>query len=655
MKQTSVAVLLLIAIFTAHGQKKRIYIANDDHIDYLWSADEKTYRHAFVKMLDYYVRKADSTIAIGLPSNFQSRFNCDGSLWLWTYEQNKTPQQFNSVISKVRSGHITVPFNLVNNCYGGMPAEAAIRSMYYAGDLERRFNIDIDLALAMEHVTLPLGVASLWAGAGAKYSWKGICACNTPFGRGNPTERAPEIYRYTGLDGRSVIMKWYSLNDTIPPAGRDKNQSLGGYSEARNPSYAVAACRKKFEDPDYSQFQVAGAFGYGWDDVQTYSADDFINAARQNSDPKYEVIVSNELDFFRDVEKTHGRILPALTATYGNERDLLCASLAETSAKVKRSLETLRSAEAMAALVSVHQPDFGTTLDSARMKAWIGYGLYWEHDWSVLGGISPSSTRAAWERKVQAQISAYSEMLYDSARTSLGRQIRKTGTNDRFFVFNSLSWTRTDYADFVFPGSGPVKVIDVASGKEVPSQKIVRHDVQYLRILASGIPSVGYKIFEVQSGKSIPMKNAATVSAGNAVIENEFFLLTINASGVIKSLREKGDQNREYIAGEGANNLGSTAGTGKITVENSGPVSVTLRAVSTDPLAHTTLVTLYKGIRRIDIENRITENFSDVRQWTFGFRIEAPETWHEEVGAILKAKLTTDGGHYAASNACINI
>src|SRR6185503_10524889 len=144
-------------------QQKRIYIANDDHTDYLWTADENAYRKAFINMLDFYIRKADSTIAIGSPSHLQSRFNCDGSLWLWDYEQNKTPSEVNALINKIRSGHISVPFNSVNSCYGGMPLEAALRSMYYAGSLERRYNLDIDLALAMEHATLPLGVASLWA------------------------------------------------------------------------------------------------------------------------------------------------------------------------------------------------------------------------------------------------------------------------------------------------------------------------------------------------------------------------------------------------------------------------------------------------------------------------------------------------------------
>ena len=87
------------------------------------------------------------------------------------------------------------------------------------------------------------------------------------------------------------------MNDTIPPGGVDKNQSLGGYSEARNPLYAVTACQKKFNTSNYKTYQVAGAFGYGWDDVQTYNADDFINAAKIKTDASYRVIVSNQRIF----------------------------------------------------------------------------------------------------------------------------------------------------------------------------------------------------------------------------------------------------------------------------------------------------------------------------------------------------------------------
>ena len=61
---------------------------------------------AFLNMLDFYIRKADSTIDNGLPSDQQSRFNCDGNFWLWAYEQNKTPVDVSKLIDKIKSGHI---------------------------------------------------------------------------------------------------------------------------------------------------------------------------------------------------------------------------------------------------------------------------------------------------------------------------------------------------------------------------------------------------------------------------------------------------------------------------------------------------------------------------------------------------------------------
>src|SRR5688500_6680297 len=97
--------LVLFFLFMAsniHAQQKRIYIANDDHTDYLWSADERTYRNVFLNMLDYYIRKADSTINNKLPAELQSRFNCDGSFWLWTYEQNRTKAEVARLIDKIK-------------------------------------------------------------------------------------------------------------------------------------------------------------------------------------------------------------------------------------------------------------------------------------------------------------------------------------------------------------------------------------------------------------------------------------------------------------------------------------------------------------------------------------------------------------------------
>ena len=245
---------------------------------------------------------------------------------------------------------------------------------------------------------------------------------------------------------------------------------------------------------------------------------------------------------------------------------------------------------------NTQQSRFWATLDSARINAWMGYGLYWEHDWSVFGGVASSSQRAAWQRKIENQVSSYSNTLYDSARMELGKQIRKTGSNERFFVFNPLSWSRTDYADYPYQNTGDIIVIDVTTKLQVPKQVIVKNGISYLRILASNIPSVGYKVFEIKPGKGNVFKPAATVSANNTVIENERYKITINKAGAIISLLDKKNKNRECIGREKANDLGSSSDTGSITVENTGPVSVTLKAVSSDPLSHTSRITIYKDL-----------------------------------------------------------
>jgi hypothetical protein len=67
----------------------RIYLANDDHTDYVWSADAETYGRVFVEMLDYHLKLTDETM--GNPPPYQNRFNADGSLWLWEYERRTSP------------------------------------------------------------------------------------------------------------------------------------------------------------------------------------------------------------------------------------------------------------------------------------------------------------------------------------------------------------------------------------------------------------------------------------------------------------------------------------------------------------------------------------------------------------------------------------
>lgn len=645
--------VILVLIFfcsvavTIHAQPKKIYLANDDHTDYMWTGDEETYKNAFSEMLDYYIKLNDSTAS--LPYNQQSKWNCDGSYWVYNYRETRSAAQFGKLIKQIKEGKITVPLNSMIVLMGAAPAEATIRDMYYAGSLKRQYGLDLSLVLNMEDQVLPLGLSSLWAGSGAKYSWKGVCACATKV---NGLERKrPQLFWYKGLDDQKVLMKWYSVNPSMITNRKEYRYNLGTYLEASQQANAIIDCKALMNDPLYP-YTISAAFGKGGDDLKTLT-NSFPGIAKEKSDSNYQVIVSNETDFFKEVENKYGDVLPSETVSYGStEWGNSFASLAEVSASVKRSVEKLRTAEAIYTLVALKDKKFATDLSGQKEKAWLACGMYFEHDWTADGPHITRKQRADWQKKTAAIFNSYVDTLYNRSVKGLGQLIVKTkNSNESFYVFNPLSWIRTDYSDYLYNGSSSISVMDKATQQEVPFQLITKKEKSYLRILASHIPSLGYKVFEIKK-KATPSSFSNQLFATDSTIENKFYKIKFTAQGVITSLIDK-INSKELVKPIDKlyfNDLGSGTGNegNKIIAENKGPVSVTLVASSYKPLKHTSKLTLFENSDRIEIENYITQN-TDAKPVTYSFscNLIKPDTWHEEAGAILHAKTISQGGHYA--------
>lgn len=666
--------LILLSCFlislSVSAQQKRIYIANDDHTDFMWTADADTYARTFVEMIDWHLKLSDET-AENEPA-YRNRFNCDGSYWLWNYEQRKSPAEFARLIERIKDGTISAPMTSVVSCYGGQPAEAVLRGMYYAGRLERQHGLKFRMAVAMEDQTLPLGLASLFAGAGAQYSWRGVCGCASRLDNKVLGARPREISWWTGHDGQRLLLKWYSLG----PHG------VGGYWEAGHPAAAIkhvdsdSGFLKRYVDPKTgAPYQVAGLFGYGGDDlarktgitpppeipgvpglqklVSSPYCDHFHIIAKQQSNEKRQVIVSNEQDFFEDFEKTHGATLESQSVTFGNEWDLYSASMSETSARAKRAVEKLRSAELLAALVSLKYPDFMKRHTASRDRAFNAIGLFWEHNWTADGPISRPQ-RAAWQELIATEIESYVNSVQGEAIVRLGGMIPRPEKANRFFVLNPLGWSRTQHADFLYNGSADIHVRDLTTGKDVPHQIVKLDGARNLRILATDVPSAGYKVFEILTGKgNAPADDAAT--AKDNVLENAAVKLVIERDGAIRSFIDKRRGNTELAASIfdlKLNDFTEKSDEGEaLRIENSGAVSITLRARSEAGLAHTTSITLYRDSDRIDIHNELNANFSDVRHWAFTFALNNPATHTEEIGAINLNKRKADGGDYADTHA----
>ncbi len=320
---------------------------------------------------------------------------------------------------------------------------------------------------------------------------------------------------------------------------------------------------------------------------------------------------------------------------------------------MKRAIEKLRAAEALAVLVSLQNPKFMAGREAARDQAMMNMGLYFNHDWTGDGPVSRDTFRD-WAKGLAAQIEGYVGTLGGDAAAALGQMIPTRGDHPRFYVFNPLGEVRTDAADLPYTSAGPIHAIDLATGQETPSQRITLDGQSYLRVLAADVPSVGYKVFEIRPGPGQTFPEAVTVK-GNE-LENSVYRVTVDGRGAITSLIDKTRGNRQFVRtvnGRAINDLG--AGTGSLEVENQGPVSVTLKATSSAVLSHTTRITLLRDSRRIDIRNEITQNFHSTGdrppRWAFSFDLDSPDVWHEEVGAVIRAKLLADGGHYSPNHA----
>ena len=621
---------------------KQIYIANDEHTDYFWTADGEAYRQAFLEMLDYYLDLTETTQNEAY--EHQSRFNCDGNFWMWVYEKNKSAQEFQRLIDQIKSGHISIPYNALVSCLGGTPAEAVIRGMYYAGAMERKYDLDLSLAVAMENQTLPYGLGALWAGSGAKYSWRGICNCASKVP--NAWNREHDIYWWTGPDDSKILMKWNSM--LVSHTWDLSGYFMGGYSEAWDLPRAIQYVDEDAEFKDHYPYNTIGIFGYGGDEFIT-KTDKFVHKAKELSNENRKVIVSNEQDFFNAFESQYGNAIPSVSAGYGNEWDLYCASMAEVSAKVKRSLEKLRSAEAMAAIISQIDPNFMNSRKEKAEQVWMDFGLFWEHDWTADGKVG-RDVRAQWQRQIEGEISQYVNDLFDDAKTELGKAIESSPENSRFFVFNQSSWQRSDIADFPYSSSENIHIKDVTTNVDVPWQFVQKNRTKYIRVLAQNIPSLGYKVYEIVPGAGQNFESNIIVS--DSFIENQKYNIEFNSNGAITALYDKENGNHNFAGdsyGRTINDLGE--GSGSVTIENNGPVSATIKLAGPSPMAHTTRITLYENSDRIELENTIEQNFSNISTWNFAFNLNSPTTRHEEVGAIVKADLTTNGGHYAPVNA----
>jgi alpha-mannosidase len=615
--------LVLAASVTA-ASAHTVYVAPDNHTDYGFDTSTGANDGVMLGEIDYYLSRIAATS--GEFTDQRARFNADGWWYLWLYEHFRTPSQFQELVTAMQTGHVQVPLNPFVTLYGALPTEAAIRAGYYPGRLQRQYGLSFLVGQYVENATIPWGMVGIWQGSGAKYTWKGIRGSGhlAPY-----ADRTDEVFIWYGPDNQQLLMKWYQPGSST---------SWGGYAEARS-HLAFAGIQAAIDHftPRPPLLPITGLFGIGGDDL-SYTANtveglaESWNIAHGGGD---HIRISNIVDYFTALESFP---LPALRGGWGNDWDLWPASLAARTSKTRRAVERLRTAEALSAFAAWGNTPFWAPRQAAIEAGFVDYHKYFEHTWSDGGaGLATIlANKQAWADTLDAAVADT-----DTQAASAVAQFFSTPNDARFIVFNPLVFERTDYADFPIAGPGPYVVTDVDTATEVPSQVVSVGGGTFLRILASNVPSLGYRTYTYVAGAGAAFPPAATVAGSQ--IESDLYEVTLGTRGDLVSVVDK-VESRE-LAGTGLNDFGSGVA-GAPVAENVGPVSATIRVDVAGPPARRVRVTLAKDVDRVEIDDEILQNHAATSHYRFDVAMATPQIRFEEVGAIARPGLIAQGGDF---------
>ena len=163
------------------------------------------------------------------------------------------------------------------------------------------------------------------------------------------------------------------------------------------------------------------------------------------------------------------------------------------------------------------------------------------HDLAA-GTATPKSYEFAWNDDVIA-MNQFADVLSD-ATEAVSAALDTETKGIPVVVFNPLNIAREDVveAEVNLPGGTPATVAVMGpDGREVPAQ-ISNGNVLFV----AKAPSVGYAVYDVQSGQS-PAAGASSLQVSENSLENQYYRVKLNGDGDVASIFDK-SIGRELLA-----------------------------------------------------------------------------------------------------------
>jgi alpha-mannosidase len=297
--------------------------------------------------------------------------------------------------------------------------------------------------------------------------------------------------------------------------------------------------------------------------------------------PKLRIALSSE--FLEYVEKNYSDKLPVCRNAWLDWWTDGYGSTSRETAEVRKTQNIEQVDEGLFAMVSMMGGALGPKLEDKIEHISENAIFFDEHtcgaDESISQPYSENSTKQwlqkgayAWEALKQVTL------LNEEALARFQKYLKKADF-PVIYVINSMGWPRSGHVNLfvdyeVLPVKTKTRIIDIATGKEVPAQVITkRAEGAYWVLELSNIPAMGYKALKIEK---LDQEATAETGTNTEVLENKFYKMVINkATGAISSLWDK-DLNQELADNQNPYNIGQ-------------PVKETSEKRDKSPFLHTTV------------------------------------------------------------------
>jgi alpha-mannosidase len=510
------------------GKKWTIFVVPHEHLDVGYTDYQPKVAEVHSRVIDEAMDLSETH------PGFQ--FSLDSSWEAQQFLHSRTQAEREKLYRMVQEGKVHVPSQYASLLTGFPTAETLIRSLYWGYAFNQEHGGRWAYANITDVPSYSWSYASVLADAGLKYF---IAASDNYHGPvlllGHLNEESP--FWWEGPDGGKILM-WYSRHYHqvltlfgMPPQVAAGHDALPIFFQMYgHPSYKAHAVLLYGTQPENTDLYPQQAALVGeWNQIYAY--------------PKLEY--SDFASAVGEIAKQFGDSIRTYRGDGGPYWEDGIAADAGYAALERANEARALSAEKFSTLSTLVNSKLSTDRRELE-ELWKDMELMDEHTWGDSRSITAPDSREATEQlEVKDSFAVRAHQLVNNI---LERSMAAVvdSVNDppnTLVVFNGLDWKRSGLVEFDLDHGW--EIVDKTTEQIVPYETVRTAKLySHVRFVASDVPAVGYKAYELRATKE---KAAVPATVSGEVLENSYYRVTLDPqSGAVRSIYDK-DLQRKLV------------------------------------------------------------------------------------------------------------